>query len=486
MPGDDHSFTTTGQVHGEAKYIAPLLGDIAAQASEADRTRSVSSGVITAIKKNDIMRMSASREIAGLEESIVAIANELRAIAPRCGSTAWCLWNHLCVFHHFAGVLGPANAPFLADIVSQREWVCFPAGASSEVTAVDDGGKTILSGVAAFGSGGRYSDWAGVVFVKDGVKLPQFTLVDLRHQKVRIKETWNGSALRASATDHIYYDGVDVPRERVVPSPAKYRAFYRRQDYPMIHHRYREDWVAISVMWLGAMATGVAQASFDDTAQNIRDRIAIFGTRMVEKPTIHVNLGRARALINAATDTVYAAMAETDARIAARVVPTEGDYFRQTSAGMQVVLFCDEAMRLILRVLGGNGLREGTDFERRYRDFQAMPLHINGHVEAAGIAGDREGALFRTAYQRTGVLTDRAMTQSDAWRMLQRRALNAGIPTAVCNHTFRATGITAYLENAGSLENAQAMAAHESPRTTKLYDRTDDQITLDEVEKIGI
>jgi site-specific recombinase XerD len=62
------------------------------------------------------------------------------------------------------------------------------------------------------------------------------------------------------------------------------------------------------------------------------------------------------------------------------------------------------------------------------------------------------------------------MTQSDAWRILQRRARDAGIPTAVCNHTFRATGITAYLDNGGSLENAQAMAAHESPRTTKLYD----------------
>jgi alkylation response protein AidB-like acyl-CoA dehydrogenase len=381
MSGDDRSFTTTGQVQGEAKYIAPLLGDITAQASQADRTRSVAGGVIASIKGNDIMRMSASREISGVGESIVAIGNELRAIAPCCGSTAWCLWNHLCVFHHFAGLLGPANAAFLSEIVSRREWVCFPAGASSEVTAVDAGGKTIVSGVAAFGSGCRYAEWAGVVFVKDGVKVPQFTVVDLCHPKASIRETWDGSALRASATDHIYYEGVDVPRERVVPAPAKYRALYRRHDYPMIHHRYREDWVALSVMWLGAMATGVAQASLDETAHNIRDRIAIFGTRMVEKPTIHVNLGRARALINAATDTVYAAMAETDARIAARVVPTEGDYFRQTSAGMQAVLLCDEAMRLILRVLGGNGLREGTDFERRYRDFQAMPLHINGHVD---------------------------------------------------------------------------------------------------------
>src|ERR1700736_850346 len=103
-----------------------------------------------------------------------------------------------------------------------------------------------------------------------------------------------------------------------------------------------------------------------------------------------------------------------------------------------------------------------------------------------GAPADREGRLFRTAFRRTGGLSDRPMTQSDAWRMLQRRARDAGIPTAVCNHTFRATGITAYLDNGGSLENAQAMAAHESPRTTKLYDRTDDQITLDEVEKIGI
>ena len=96
------------------------------------------------------------------------------------------------------------------------------------------------------------------------------------------------------------------------------------------------------------------------------------------------------------------------------------------------------------------------------------------------------GPMFHTTVRRTGVLTNRPMTQSDAWRMVQRRARDAGIPTAVCNQTFRATGITAYLDNGGSLENAQAMAAHESPRTTKLYDRTDDQITLDEVEKIGI
>ena len=65
-------------------------------------------------------------------------------------------------------------------------------------------------------------------------------------------------------------------------------------------------------------------------------------------------------------------------------------------------------------------------------------------------------------------------------------AIEVGLPYSTCCHTFRATGITAYLENGGTIENAQAIAAHESPRTTKLYDRTDDEITLNEVERIVI
>jgi integrase/recombinase XerD len=70
--------------------------------------------------------------------------------------------------------------------------------------------------------------------------------------------------------------------------------------------------------------------------------------------------------------------------------------------------------------------------------------------------------------------------------MIECLAHALGLPEAICNHTFRATGITAYLENGGSIEHAQQIANHESPKTTKLYDRTSDQITLDEVEKIMI
>ncbi|MFO0888330.1 MAG: tyrosine-type recombinase/integrase [Isosphaeraceae bacterium] len=78
------------------------------------------------------------------------------------------------------------------------------------------------------------------------------------------------------------------------------------------------------------------------------------------------------------------------------------------------------------------------------------------------------------------------MSRVKAFDMVRRRAIAAGLGDRVCCHTFRATGITAYLENGGTIEKAQQIAAHESPKTTKLYDRTDDQITLDEIERIAI
>lgn len=70
--------------------------------------------------------------------------------------------------------------------------------------------------------------------------------------------------------------------------------------------------------------------------------------------------------------------------------------------------------------------------------------------------------------------------------MIRRRARDAGLSPTLCCHTFRATGITAYLLNGGTLEHAQQIAAHESARTTKLYDRCGDQVSLDEIERILI
>ncbi len=111
--------------------------------------------------------------------------------------------------------------------------------------------------------------------------------------------------------------------------------------------------------------------------------------------------------------------------------------------------------------------------------------YLDAYLSATGIAGGRKTPLFRTLDARRQ-LTEERITRNDVFRMVKRRAQDAGLPHEISCHTFRATGITAYLENGGTIENAQAIAAHESPRTTKLYDRTSDEITLDEVERIAI
>ena len=139
-----------------------------------------------------------------------------------------------------------------------------------------------------------------------------------------------------------------------------------------------------------------------------------------------------------------------------------------------------------------NGKRWWVRLHEKGGKRHEMPAHhkleafLDAYIEAAEIGDEGKSPLFRSAARRTGKLTATAMNRIDAYRMIQRRAAQAGMEVHIGCHTFRATGITAYLENGGTLEKAQAMAAHESPRTTKLYDRTGDEITLDEVERIVI
>jgi site-specific recombinase XerD len=121
-----------------------------------------------------------------------------------------------------------------------------------------------------------------------------------------------------------------------------------------------------------------------------------------------------------------------------------------------------------------------------------MPAHhkaeefMDEYIQALGSVLDKKSPLFRSTVRRTKQLTDRRMTRKDAYEMVRRRARDAGIETQIGCHTFRATGITNYLENGGTLEKAQQMAAHSSAKTTKLYDRRNDQVTLDEVERVSI
>jgi integrase/recombinase XerD len=151
-----------------------------------------------------------------------------------------------------------------------------------------------------------------------------------------------------------------------------------------------------------------------------------------------------------------------------------------------------------------HGAKEGDYFPERKRwklqlhakggKEHVVPVHhtieeyLDAYLDGARIRDQRDGPMFRTARHRAPrrPLSLKPMTQPDAWRMIRRRADAAdagGIGANIGCHTFRATGITAYLENGGTPEHAQLIAAHEAPRTTKLYDRTTDQVSLDEIER---
>jgi site-specific recombinase XerD len=149
------------------------------------------------------------------------------------------------------------------------------------------------------------------------------------------------------------------------------------------------------------------------------------------------------------------------------------------SVGLKVEDYYQDGKRWWFR------FREKGGKQHQVPAHQSAEAYLDAYLFAARIGEDKKTPLFQSV-NRDGLLTGRQMTRNDAFRMVKRRAKAAGIPDTTCNHTFRATGITAYLDNGGTIENAQAIAAHESPRTTKLYDRTGDEITLDEIERIVI
>jgi site-specific recombinase XerD len=121
-----------------------------------------------------------------------------------------------------------------------------------------------------------------------------------------------------------------------------------------------------------------------------------------------------------------------------------------------------------------------------------VPLHhkakdyLDAYLEAAPTSEDGNLPLFRTM-TRTKELSERPLSRTSVLRMVKGRAEAAGLdPDQVCCHTFRGTGITAYLENGGKLEVAQHIAGHSDASTTKLYDRRRELVDQEEVEKIGI
>ena len=154
------------------------------------------------------------------------------------------------------------------------------------------------------------------------------------------------------------------------------------------------------------------------------------------------------------------------ARVSAVIGMRRQDYFRQECQGW-------------LRLHEKGGKRH--DVPAHHRAAEAL----DKYVEAAELE-EPTATLFQSVEPAGRGLTGRALSRRLVLAMIKRRAAAADLPPSTCCHTFRATGITAYLSNGGTIEHAQQIAGHASPKTTKLYDRTADTITVDEIERIVI
>ena len=164
--------------------------------------------------------------------------------------------------------------------------------------------------------------------------------------------------------------------------------------------------------------------------------------------------------------------------------------------GVMVYSFARVSAAVKMRVADyyTQGKRSFFKLHEKGGKYNQVPAHhvaqeyLDAYIEAAFLEDDPKGPLFRSSGQgrNKDALLRRALSRESALQMIKRRVKAAGLPYEICCHSFRGTGITAYLSNGGSLEIAARIAGHESTRTTQLYDRTDDDISLDEIERIHL
>lgn len=234
----------------------------------------------------------------------------------------------------------------------------------------------------------------------------------------------------------------------------------------------------------------------------VRDQIlSADPTAVVRGPKYTVTTGKTPMLDSAEMRKLLASI-DTSTPIGLRdhaMIATMAYSFARVSAvtALQIGHLFRQKQRLWLRLSEKGGKVKDVPCHPRLQDALADWLSAIEHVDAPtaplfqtfmwgeeSVVTDNAGEAQWANRTRGRVISGRPMTQAMTWEMVQRRARAAGIDTRICNHTFRAAGITAFLSNGGTIERAAHIAGHASTDTTKLYDRRPDDVTIDEIERI--
>ena len=360
------------RVEEHLERVASIADVVRADAAEADRSRRLGDETLAALRSSGLTRMFVPEALGGGGLSLAESYPVVEAMARVDGSAGWNL-NIQAGAASFAAALGDeAREEVLGD---PGTLVCATLNVLGVKARRVDGGY-VFDGRATFLSGSSYTQWLaiGAWLHVDGV--PQFQggaplavrgVVPI--EQVPLEDTWHVGGLRATASNDATIDGLFVPDRRMCdPDRAAELAADRSGDLPP------------PVRFGGALASvgiGCARGAIDALQEIAGERSALgtFST-VRDRVDVHIDVGRAQALADAAT----AVVARTWEHLMTTVADAGAASIEEQARWRLAVVLAAEhaaaATDLVRRAAGSSGLYERDRIERCWRDAHAVPVHV--------------------------------------------------------------------------------------------------------------
>jgi alkylation response protein AidB-like acyl-CoA dehydrogenase len=358
-----------------ARELVPLLS---ANAAKTEEQRRVSDDNIEAMEKAGLFRLFQPRRYGGSAAGMGAFTMMLAELAAGCASCAWVA----SVYNHCAWI-----ASLFPEHVLDEVWGAQPAAklcgvfqAWGKAEAIDGGIR--LTGKWPYGSGSLHAQWAVLGYAapgEEGASRARVALVPMC--EITIEDTWKVSGLKGTGSHSIVAEGVVVREDRTLPLQA-FHAGELRGRYPGEATFDTPHSMMLCTLAVGPML-GLGRAMLDLTLATTGKR-AMYSTvysNAAEAPTVHIQLGEAASLIDAAAMFAERLTMDADRHAAAGTVPSEIDRARVRMDTAAVALQVAKAIDLLIDINGASSFADKNPVQRMWRDFEVMRRHASVGTE---------------------------------------------------------------------------------------------------------
>lgn len=246
---------------------------------------------------------------------------------------------------------------------------------------VHDGGM-LLTGKWPFCSGSHHADWLLLGYrdpEKDGAEAARLALVP--RNMVQIEDSWHVSGLKGTGSNTVVAEQVFVPREHTIAMVEALGQVATRQ-FPDEAIFGVPPQLLFNTLAAGPML-GVAKAALNRVIASISNRsiYTTIYTDASEAPTIHIQLGEAASLVDAAEMHAMRLSDEADRFGASGIWPTAVERARARMDNSMVAQFVARALELLINVNGASSFAEANPLQRIQRDFEIMRRHASVATE---------------------------------------------------------------------------------------------------------